>query len=148
MGYWHTDDEGNSFVEHTEMLWGDAPADAMDDALEAIIAAFRRDVGRAPTLAELKAGLLFSAPIALEDDQKRREKAGLYTFAVTYDWELELAGQLVESEEVDYVDATDAEAARLKWEGAQASSILGTSTFKSAEQIEPTRRTLTLVRDE
>jgi hypothetical protein len=60
MGYWHQGPSGESFSEGSEMVWGDAPADAMGDALDRIIQAFKDDVGRAPTKAEVRAGLEFS----------------------------------------------------------------------------------------
>ena len=67
MGYWNQTEEGDSLViEDTELVWGDQPADAMGDALDRIIAFFRRDLGRLPTEAEVKAGLLFSLSVSLE----------------------------------------------------------------------------------
>lgn len=71
MGYWTTDKSGNSFAvneDGPEMLWGDAPADIVDDALDQIVNAFREDVGRKPTKAELHAGLEFSLGIYEEND--------------------------------------------------------------------------------
>lgn len=69
MGWWSTDKHGNSFAkdaEDPEMVWGDAVADKMDDTLDFIIKEFQNDWGRTPTLAELRAGLEFSARAALE----------------------------------------------------------------------------------
>lgn len=60
MGYWNTDNSGVSFTGDGEMLWGDSPADALDDALLKIAAAFKEDVGRYPTAGEIRAGLEFS----------------------------------------------------------------------------------------
>lgn len=62
MGYWSTSADGVSFAKHEgeEMVWGDRPADVMDEALDQIAWAFREDAGRQPTKAELLAGLLFS----------------------------------------------------------------------------------------
>ena len=66
MGYWNQTEEGHSLVrENTGLLWGDQPADAMGDALDRIIGFFKRDLGRLPTEAEVKAGLLFSLSVAL-----------------------------------------------------------------------------------
>lgn len=70
MGWWSTDKHGNSFAKDAdapEMVWGDAPADTMGDALNEIIKEFVSDWGRLPTMAELHAGLEFSARGALED---------------------------------------------------------------------------------
>jgi hypothetical protein len=167
MGYWSTNSQGHSFVEpHIEggdMMWGDAPADAMDDALTEIIAAFRSDLGRAPSLEELKAGLLFSAQSALDEDRKRRVTEGLYTFAIWAEWSfLNLDGEPVTTEECYYFDAHDADEARQLWDDAEESrkewyqrptangktlqEEMGMSVkFLSVEQVEPTRRELTLV---
>lgn len=61
MGYWSTNETGNSLVvENTGMVWGDAPADAMDEAIAVISKAFKNDVGRLPTKAEIRAGLEFA----------------------------------------------------------------------------------------
>lgn len=73
MGYWTTNPEGHSFTDNEggpEMIWGDRPADIIDDALQDIIAAFNEDVGRPPTMEELIAGIQFSARVALEDANK------------------------------------------------------------------------------
>lgn len=70
MGWWSTDKRGMSVARVSsdpEMVWGDAPADAMSDALDRIIKEFISDWGRIPTMAELHAGLEFSARVALED---------------------------------------------------------------------------------
>jgi len=165
MGYWPTNAEGHSFIddESGDMMWGDAPADAMDDALAMIIAAFRADLGRAPSLEELKAGLLFSAQVALDSEQKKRVIEGLYTFAVYAEWSfLNLDGEAVTTEECEYFDAHDADEARQLWDAAekvrqdwyQRPTASGKTLqeemgmdvkFLSIEQIEPTRRELTLV---
>jgi hypothetical protein len=170
MGYWSTNSQGHSFIEpHIEggdMMWGDAPADAMDDALDEIIKAFRSDLGRAPSLEELKAGLLFSAQSALDEAQQKRVTNGLYTFAVWAEWSfLNLDGEAVTTEECSYFDAHDADEARQLWDAAEEKRqalyqhIPGPSTsgktleeemgmsvkFLSVEQVEPTRRELTLV---
>lgn len=70
MGWWSTDKQGNSFAKDAdapEMVWGDAPADTMGDALNEIIKEFMSDWGRPPTMDELHAGLEFSARGALSE---------------------------------------------------------------------------------
>ena len=59
MGWWRQDKDGNSFVEDSEMIWGDGPADTVGDAIEAVIAEFIADVGRRPTRDEIHAGINF-----------------------------------------------------------------------------------------
>jgi len=63
MGWWGTNEAGQVIlpVADSEMVWGDEPADKFDEALDLIDRAFLREVGRKPTMAEVKAGLLFSA---------------------------------------------------------------------------------------
>jgi len=165
MGYWSTNSQGHSFAddEGGDMMWGDAPADAVDTALTEIIKAFRSDLGRAPSLEELKAGLLFSAEEALDSDRKRRVTEGLYTFAVYAEWSfLNLNDETVTTEECYYFDAHDAEEARQLWDAAEEErkvwyqrpsangktlqEEMGMSVkFLSVEQVEATRRELTLV---
>lgn len=62
MGYWETNREGVSFAasEGPQMIWGDAPADVMGDAVDAIVQTFTADVGRPPTKDEIRAGLEFN----------------------------------------------------------------------------------------
>lgn len=60
MGYWKTSPEGQSFDRSSDLVWGDTPADAMDDALDLIREAFREDWLREPSAEELIAGLMFS----------------------------------------------------------------------------------------
>ncbi|KKK64055.1 hypothetical protein LCGC14_2988060 [marine sediment metagenome] len=68
MGYWNQTEEGCSLVKDgTGLIWGDQPADAMDDALEKIIDHFRRDWERLPTKEEIMAGLLFSLDVTLQN---------------------------------------------------------------------------------
>lgn len=157
MGYWTTNTEGHSFAEGTnpdgsDMIWGDAPADVMDVALKRIIRDFRKDLGRAPTLEELKAGLLFSAAEELNRDQKRREDSGLYTFAVITQWSwTDFDGTLTSCEDELYFDAVDEDDAKRQWQAEMVrhdealpdSDMRG--TFVSVKQIEPTRRKLELV---
>lgn len=50
MGYWAAGDG----------VWGDEPADILDEALNRIAAIYRRDWGREPYESELRAGLKFS----------------------------------------------------------------------------------------
>lgn len=70
MGWWSTDKHGHSFAKDPsdpEMVWGDSVADTLDAALNSIIKDFQNDWGRKPTMAELHAGLEFSARVALTD---------------------------------------------------------------------------------
>lgn len=63
MGWWSQNEEGHSFAVAQgpdEMLWGDAPADAMGGAINEIEDAFVAEIGRKPTRAEMIAGLMFS----------------------------------------------------------------------------------------
>lgn len=56
MGYW----QGNA-IEHDPngLVWGDQPADIIDDAVSRAIDVFTKDIGRKPTKAELREGLEF-----------------------------------------------------------------------------------------
>lgn len=67
MGYWKQDAEGHSFSGDGSMVWGDAPADYIDDGIAQAIHAFQADVGRLPTAAELTAGIQFSLRGAIQD---------------------------------------------------------------------------------
>lgn len=61
MGYWNQTREGMSLItKPTGLVWGDAPADAMDKMLTAVVTAFMEDLGRMPTEDEIRAGLEFS----------------------------------------------------------------------------------------
>jgi len=62
MGWWQANREGVSFAvnDGPEMVWGDGPADFLDDALDQITDDFRKAYGRPPTCGELRAGLEFS----------------------------------------------------------------------------------------
>ena len=165
MGTWNIDSNGNSFVDSDALSWGDTPADAMDKALEDVIAAFRLDMGRAPTLEELHAGLAFSAEVALETDEEFRERESIYTFAAISEWTFPgVDGETQVSEECTYIDAKDADAARAIWETAEAGrkewadnltdqgkKILGDVSkvgvrLLSVEQIEPSRVKLKVVK--
>lgn len=66
MGYWNTTPDGGSFATDSELVWGDEPADIMDSALAEIIEVFDDAMSRKPTIEELRAGLEFSAAVALE----------------------------------------------------------------------------------
>lgn len=70
MGWWDTNKQGESFAKEpeVEMLWGDAPADILDDAIVNIVKVFQRDLGRKPTVDELIAGMRFSAPVILDEE--------------------------------------------------------------------------------
>lgn len=61
MGWWNAAANGESLQrEPTGLVWGDGPADAMDDALARIQREFAEEWGRLPTKIELRAGLEFS----------------------------------------------------------------------------------------
>lgn len=61
MGYWNTNQQGSSLLtEDTGMYWGDAPADIMSAAIDKIRKTFREDVGREPTIGEIRAGMEFA----------------------------------------------------------------------------------------
>ena len=69
MGWWRAGKDGSSLhLEETGLVWGDGPADIMDDAIEAIVTQFREAYGRKPTRDELEAGLKFSLG-AYEEEQ-------------------------------------------------------------------------------
>ena len=52
MGYWNQGADGTSLHRNkTGLIWGDSPADIVDDAI---------DIGREPTPEELRAGFAFS----------------------------------------------------------------------------------------
>lgn len=159
MGYWQTNEHGHSFAQGIDgdepMLWGDAPADVMDEALAQIIAAFRSDLGRAPSLEELKAGLLFSAPTALEDDEKRRQDNELYTYEVVSRWTWTgFDGKVTSALESNFYEATSVEEARIAYEADRDPDFdarVGMErTMVSVEQLEPTppKAKLTLVKEE
>jgi hypothetical protein len=42
MGYWAQRHDGDSFAVDSDLIWGDAPADIMGDALDKIIEVFKR----------------------------------------------------------------------------------------------------------
>lgn len=61
MGWWRAGRDGSSLhLEETGLVWGDGPADIMDDAIDQIAAEFRAAYGRKPSRIELEAGLLFA----------------------------------------------------------------------------------------
>lgn len=53
------------------MLWGDGPADIMDDALEGIERQFVRAFGRKPTMHELAAGFRIALSVHIEMRKER-----------------------------------------------------------------------------
>lgn len=69
MGWWRQSEAGDSLLtesiteEEGELVWGDAPADVIDNALAAIDEAFLEAWDRQPTVAELRAGFEFSVRI-------------------------------------------------------------------------------------
>lgn len=69
MGWWSTTRSGASFThdDGPEMLWGDGPADFLDDALTEIRKDYEESCGRPPTCGELRAGLEFSLMGAPDD---------------------------------------------------------------------------------
>jgi hypothetical protein len=76
MGWWRAGEDGSSLhAEETGLVWGDGPADIMDDALDKIVAEFRQDWGRKPSRIELEAGLRFSLG-AYDEQETARECIG------------------------------------------------------------------------
>jgi hypothetical protein len=66
MGYWSTNEQGHSFTEAEsgeDLIWGDQPADIIDAAISEIKAVFLHDIGRLPSVAEMRAGFAFSSHI-------------------------------------------------------------------------------------
>jgi hypothetical protein len=68
MGYWEQNEQGHSFAERDDadkepLIWGDQPADAVDNAIQQIVAVFVKDIGRLPSRAEMMAGLTFSTAV-------------------------------------------------------------------------------------
>lgn len=57
MGYWTGTVIGD--LEGKGLVWGDQPADIIDEAVDRAIAVFAEDNGRLPTKAELREGLEF-----------------------------------------------------------------------------------------
>jgi hypothetical protein len=87
MGWWRAGEDGSSLhAKETGLVWGDGPADIMDDAIDKIVAEFMESYSRKPTRTELQAGLLFSLGAyeetdgPPEDQQQRqaREIHGIY----------------------------------------------------------------------
>lgn len=52
-------------------LWGDGPADAMTDAIDAVVADFRDVVGRPPTREEIRQGLEFELTVRTDLTDER-----------------------------------------------------------------------------
>ena len=79
MGYWNQNAEGHSLIlEDTGLVWGDAPADVMGEAIDEIIDIFKEDVKRMPTDVEIKAGLLFSLSSALANAESHLDGCGCH----------------------------------------------------------------------
>jgi hypothetical protein len=57
MGYWTGSVVGD--ITGEGLVWGDQPADIVDDAVERAIEVFTEDIGRKPTKKELREGLEF-----------------------------------------------------------------------------------------
>lgn len=61
MGWWHAKRDGSSLEsEATGLVWGDAVADILDEALDEIAYAFKEQFERFPTNGELRSGLEFA----------------------------------------------------------------------------------------
>jgi len=61
MGWWRTGKDGSSMhAGDAGLVWGDGPADILDDAIGKIRAEFREAYEREPSRAELESGLQFS----------------------------------------------------------------------------------------
>lgn len=77
MGWWEHGLEGHSFVRSSDdddnlMMWGDGPADEIDNAIHRIKIEFLRDLGRMPSKQEIIAGIMFSTAVLddLADEPK------------------------------------------------------------------------------
>lgn len=67
MGWWNQNAEGVSFAGDGTLMWGDVCADAVGEAVDEVRRQFHTDLGRQPTLAELRAGIEFTIrPLAEE----------------------------------------------------------------------------------
>jgi hypothetical protein len=60
LGWWVQDKDGHSFARSGRLLWGDEVADVVDEALARIVEIFSDQIGRPPTGAEIRAGVIFS----------------------------------------------------------------------------------------
>lgn len=65
MGYWTQSKNGESFGQGGG-TWGDSCADAFDEALRTIVDVFQKDIGRLPSLNEIRYGLEFSLSLYKE----------------------------------------------------------------------------------
>jgi hypothetical protein len=78
MGFWDQNEKGASFTkafDGTDMIWGDGPADIVEEMLPRIVREFEEGVGRKPSKAEIIAGIMFSiADGDLPDHAPLREK--------------------------------------------------------------------------
>jgi hypothetical protein len=69
MGWWRAGADGSSLhAEETGLVWGDGPADIMDDAIDKITDEFQAAYGRKPSRIELEAGLQFSLGVYEEQE--------------------------------------------------------------------------------
>jgi len=125
MGYWVTNELGNSFTDSytgIEMVWGDCPADVMGEAVKEIIRIFYRDMGRPPLFEELTAGLLFSASAALENFEEERQAVGLSTYEAVY--EFIYGDEAADDPDLcsTFFEAISEEDARRQWDAKEAES--------------------------
>lgn len=100
MGYWATSLTGASLQnfgdlnpDGSEMLWGDAPADRIDDGLHKLIIRLRDDLGRFPTVAEVDAvkatapemtKAIADAILVFHDDIERQPTDGEITAGLAF----------------------------------------------------------------
>jgi hypothetical protein len=62
MGWWGQSTDGTSFAGE-DLVWGDGPADIVDNALDKIAEEFRANWGRDPWREEILSGVNFSARV-------------------------------------------------------------------------------------
>lgn len=79
MGWWSTNRGGYSFAEEEgeEMVWGDGPADLLDNAIDEIDKEFIETWGRPATTHELVAGMRFCYPYIQFGPDKGKERPGV-----------------------------------------------------------------------
>lgn len=131
MGWWRAHRDGCSFGpeeqdEANQLYWGDAPADAIDNALDTITKEFEEALDRKPTRQELISGLLFSINVDWPADASK-ESHRLF--------------QLVRYEDVHGVSGTGIVAEGVQFSDGQATLhwIVGdhrcTSSWNSVEDV-------------